>query len=587
MPHDIAGDSKVADKPKDDTAKAEVAEDETTPEVVAEEVETFEVPDDLSEIADIDALVELSNLVKARGAELTAAGFANDDDLAEAEALAAVDDRLTAELATRHEAMAARDAKAAEFAAKFAKTDTTEDPTPEVVAEVVAEPAVEEAAVVPSKPQTFNVVRKTASAVAARSTAAEARPSSSAFMERTNFAHGGDAGEPIENVRDLADAIHRKRYSFGNIPAGMTDYLPIATGEKSFGDARPLTLDPVENFTVLREAQRDMESLVAAGACCTPQTPLYEFFRTAVPQNPVEGAIPVRSAPRGGIRFITAVCSTADAAEGISDYDCDDAAQEELVVKPCVRMGCPDVEEVLVQAVTKCVTFDNLRYRTFPEQVENFLEDLAVEFAAHKEVNYLNGIDAASTQVYSNIGYGASRSLFFDWQLAAVGYRRRNRMRRDADLTLLAPSWAIDLIKADMLNDGDQGLSFLNVPDAQVNDALRSRGLSVTWYEDTATGADQGFRPTQSVGQLNSWPETVRSYLFAPGTFVRLDGGTLDVGIVRDSVLNGTNDLQIFMEEWWALAQLGCESIALSSDVCPNGARADRVTPFTCVESTS
>ena len=97
----------MADKPKDDTAKAEVEEDAPEATVETEEVETFQVPDDLSEIADIDALVELSNLVKGRGAELTAAGFANDDDLAEAEALAAADDRITAELATRHEAMAA------------------------------------------------------------------------------------------------------------------------------------------------------------------------------------------------------------------------------------------------------------------------------------------------------------------------------------------------------------------------------------------------------------------------------------------------------------------------------------------------
>lgn len=35
---------------------------------------------------------------------------------------------------------------------------------------------------------------------------------------------------------------------------------------------------------------------------------------------------------------------------------------------------------------------------------------------------------------------------------------------------------------------------------------------------------------------------------FAEGTFLHLDGGTLELGLVRDSVLNARNDYTIFAE---------------------------------------
>lgn len=38
------------------------------------------------------------------------------------------------------------------------------------------------------------------------------------------------------------------------------------------------------------------------------------------------------------------------------------------------------------------------------------------------------------------------------------------------------------------------------------------------------------------------------------GTFVFIDGGTLGLGIVRDSVLNSTNDFQVFGETFRAAA---------------------------------
>ena len=43
-------------------------------------------------------------------------------------------------------------------------------------------------------------------------------------------------------------------------------------------------------------------------------------------------------------------------------------------------------------------------------------------------------------------------------------------------------------------------------------------------------------------------PAEVAWTLYPQGTFLAMDGGTLDLGIIRDSVLNSTNDFQIFAE---------------------------------------
>jgi hypothetical protein len=60
--------------------------------------------------------------------------------------------------------------------------------------------------------------------------------------------------------------------------------------------------------------------------------------------------------------------------------------------------------------------------------------------------------------------------------------------------------------------------------------------------------------------------------MFAPGTVVRLNGGTLDLGVVRDSTLNLANDFQVFTEEFVGIAVAGYEILRISGlENCPNG----------------
>jgi hypothetical protein len=81
----------------------------------------------------------------------------------------------------------------------------------------------------------------------------------------------------------------------------------------------------------------------------------------------------------------------------------------------------------------------------------------------------------------------------------------------------------------------------------------------------------------QSAGDIADFPHAIGSvsnveaYLFAPGSFVFVDAGQLDLGVVRDSTLNNTNDAEMFGESFESLAFVGTESIRLRSAVCPSG----------------
>ena len=60
---------------------------------------------------------------------------------------------------------------------------------------------------------------------------------------------------------------------------------------------------------------------------------------------------------------------------------------------------------------------------------------------------------------------------------------------------------------------------------------------------------------------------------------MHLDGGELDLGVVRDGALNRVNDFQIFSETFEAVHMVGVEAIDGTIDVCPTGAVSGTIDP--------
>jgi hypothetical protein len=144
-------------------------------------------------------------------------------------------------------------------------------------------------------------------------------------------------------------------------------------------------------------------------------------------------------------------------------------------------------------------------------------------------------------------------------------------------LRILLPDWSKELLRADLARSYQGAeLDPLAVTDVMLLDWFRVRNVEPTFYLDGPTGGGQVFG-AQAAGALTPFPSTVVWYLYVEGSFVFLDGGTLDLGIVRDSTLNTTNDYNIFAETFENVAFFGVESIKVTSDVCPNGVSAPAV----------
>lgn len=561
--------------------------------------------------------VALSRFAEPEAAEAEAeapeVAAEEDDEAAPAAAAASTEDAAeaateeTAEAATEEAVEATTEPEATEEAAteEVVELATEEASTEEFTAdddtaELAIDAATEAASTDSNQPEEATKVATSTRPTAAglrdrRPEAVAPRPVAPAGASFTARGIGGGVteGQNID-ISTLAKAIVDKQQTYKAFPPGPAEYVTVASAVAEFGDDSAVTGSLEDNFSVLRrlstehaEARTEDTSLVASGGVCAPLEQNYDFFRLAEEMNPVEKALPVASAPRGGIRYIQPP-DFRDAAPGVRvTTEAEDAAGYvsqggPTPDKPCVAVECPPIQECRVDAVSKCVTFGNLNYRVFPEQVAAFLADLSVIFTETKEIFYLDAIDAASTAVTSVQSYSAVRTLVYDLLAAAANYRRRHHMRPDATLQVLLPSWLPELLKVDMVNDHALGMTFIDGDGGEVNRFFAQANLDVAWYYDSATGAGQAFNTAQAAGDLNSFPSSTVSYLFSPGTFVRLDAGTLDVGLVRDSILNGTNDLQLFAEQWIQVCMVGLESLRIEHSLCPDGTAPEPVTPLVC-----
>jgi len=207
------------------------------------------------------------------------------------------------------------------------------------------------------------------------------------------------------------------------------------------------------------------------------------------------------------------------------------------------------------------------------------------------ETNILSKINASSTTVSSGQLLGAARNLLATVDAVAAGMRYRQRLTRDHPLTVIMPQWAIDLLRSDLTRAMAHGPDDDNLvlTDAEVTALLGVRGLSVIWTLDgqpagTTSGIAipaQGFGAQAAGAGVVDFPTRLTWNMFPAGAFQVLDGGVLDIGVVRDSTLNATNDVEVIHEVMEGVAYRGVEALQVVSTVRANGLSAGTVNTST------
>lgn len=418
--------------------------------------------------------------------------------------------------------------------------------------------------------------RRNVSLGRSRQAAPQARPEDAGARLTTLTAAidlpGIPAGSEFADLSMVAAAIMDRRQLLKGSTLAGREKVPVARITRSYPeDADRLVAGDDRNWNKIDAKVKARTTvptaLAASGGLCAPPTPYYDLQQLSTAARPVRDNLTRFNAERGAITFAPpptlAVITTG---VGIKTAE-EDGLGGTNAEKTCQHIDCPELSTVDVDMIYWCLQFGNLQGRTWPEQVRQFTELAMAAHAREAETVLLDGMKGNSTLVTATAELGAVASLLTEILTAAAGYRSRHRMAEDAILEVALPNWSKDLLVTDMWRSQFQRFDLTR--DGLIA-LLRSQRIEPWFYIDSASGDGQVFG-SQSAGALLNFPATVAWFLYAPGSFLWLDSGTLDLGIVRDSVLNSTNDYSVFGETFEEVAFVGSEALHVTTTVCNDG----------------
>lgn len=440
---------------------------------------------------------------------------------------------------------------------------------------------------------------------AAPSPNAERGTASSVTITAAASAPGISPGQALTSSDELTELTCEALRQMQHDPEYDGRRQTLVRAKWSYPESRRLSSrnDPYVNSGLV-DAICAPEAVLASGGACLPVNVDFTVPTWASADRPLRDGLPGYEADRGGIRFVTppdvgvvdlqATASGAGTATRVWTEATDAAPAG--AIKPVWTVACGAEQLVYVNAIPTRVQFGNMFGRFAPEQVAANTE-MALDTAAREaELELLTLMYNSSKQVAPAQYLGATRDLLASVDLLVSQYRYSHRIPRRATFTAVFPDWAKDLMRADLArelaHDTDGG-DRLAVSDAQIDGWFTTRGINVIWTLDGLKAGTYGtggsaitnqFFGLATGGAAPQWPGQSSNaafmlawLLYVEGTFQFLDGGRLDLGVVRDSTLDATNDYETFVETFEGIAFRGLEAYQVQSTILPTGGSAGSV----------
>jgi hypothetical protein len=410
---------------------------------------------------------------------------------------------------------------------------------------------------------------------------------------------GYTAGSTIDSISEVAVAMEKRIHSLRRVNGGDGEQHIVASFSTIYPEERTLSTDAESNKAKI-DAVVGQEALVASGGHAAPFEVKYDIFGLgSTTDRPVRDLLPKFQADRGGVRFVTppTIISLTNAnANAASVYDYANAVglwnettatpsvaswtnnigDSTATVKGSLTVSAAAENTAQTDAVTLQLQFGNLMTRAYPELISRHNELALVQHAREAELNLINKISGFSKAVNAHVAtteaanlIGVGRDFLVQVRKASVAMRSRHRLSPETRLKAIIPAWVYDAMAADlalnMPGDGNLGLGA-----NEIKGYLAGSNVDLVPSLDlNSFGAQPG-----AAAKLLEFPDTFDWYLFAEGTFLFLDGGTLDLGIIRDSSLVNTNDYKMFIETFEGVAFVGVESLKISTAISVNGVAA-------------
>lgn len=340
-------------------------------------------------------------------------------------------------------------------------------------------------------------------------------------------------------------------------------------------------------FNEVMTAAANPDIMIAAGGWCSPSEISYDFFNIVCEDGAID--LPTVGINRGGIRWPVSP-SFADVVLGGALWSWTEAQDIAAVtgtaqsgVKTCGRVPCPGFDEERLHCDGICLTVGNLTEDAYPELIANHTR-LVMASHFHKinraRINEVRALSTLFTVTNGVAADGALANVLGALELQAMDYRAKYSMCQDAILEVVGPRWLRGVLRSDLRRQNGRGTDALAYTDAQLMSLFDAINVRIQWVGDyqERTAGFLGVPGTLPV----TWPSTVEFMMYAPGTVVLGQGMRLDLGIIRDSVLNQTNDHTAeWMEECWLIFNPGHEVRRLTVNICANGATGAQTT-VTC-----
>ncbi len=336
-------------------------------------------------------------------------------------------------------------------------------------------------------------------------------------------------------------------------------------------DVEPLSTDPVANLAAIDDliGQPEAHALVASGGWCAPSEPLFEMFDLAPDQE--GGLLDLPSLPARAGAMIPTFYGIGDVSSALWTWtEAQDILAADLVtnptaVKPCMTIPCPTWTECRMEAEGLCVTHGNLSDRAWPELTANFLATVFGAHAHRLSAAKIAKVLADAVVVAPGAGMlvsDAAGDLLGAIDLAAADIRSQHRIGSRRAIDVVLPSWVIGALRSNLAMRA--GVDLLSMPTSRVTKYLVDRGVRPQFVAD--------WQPLYNAAPATAWPANVSFLIFVSGSYIELDGGRIDLGVVRDSTLNATNDhTAAFSEQFFQICRRGPAARTYTVPLSVNG----------------
>jgi hypothetical protein len=237
-------------------------------------------------------------------------------------------------------------------------------------------------------------------------------------------------------------------------------------------------------------------------------------------------------------------------------------------IKGCFRITCPTWTDYELEAEGLCVTHGNLMDRAYPELTTRYVNLVMAAHERRVARQALGKVLAAAHTTgvtYTTGTSDAAGELLSAIDLQAQDYRSQYGMDEGAVLEVVLPLWTFGAIRATLAKR--QGVDLFDVTNDRIRGWFADRGVRAQFVRD--------YQELYATTPKTAWPTSIKFAMYPAGGFFKGDGGSIDLGVQRDSRLNETNDHTVaWTEQFYLIGRRGPKAREVTVTIDTDGVTA-------------